>query len=221
MAPHLDNEPFRPGRTISGFRTGPLGMGHIVLTVERIGDLLGFYRDVLGFRLTDYILTPITAYFMHVNPRHHSLALIETGKNGIHHLMVELFSLDDVGQGYDIALGEPERIATTLGRHPNDCVTSYYLRSPDGFMLEYGWGGVEVDTWRPGSRARSPRGRVCGATSDPGCRPRSGRKRATIRLRMAQQGERRPLYVIDGNYRRLSGVCPWWDATVQRGQDAD
>jgi hypothetical protein len=20
--------------------------------------------------------------------------------------------------------------------------------------------------------------------------------------------------VIDGNYRRLSGVCPWWDATV-------
>ena len=55
--------------------------------------------------------------------------------------MVELYSLDDVGQGYDIALGEPERIATTLGRHPNDAVTSYYLRSPGGFMLEYGWGG--------------------------------------------------------------------------------
>ena len=133
-------------------------MGHIVLTVERIDDLLGFYREVLGFRLTDYILTPITAYFMHVNPRHHSLALIETGKNGIHHLMVELYSLDDVGQGYDIALGEPERIATTLGRHPNDCVTSYYLRSPAGFMLEYGWGGLEVDsaTWRPREVTQGP-----------------------------------------------------------------
>jgi len=33
-------EPFRPGRAISGFRTGPLGMGHVVLTVERIEDLL-------------------------------------------------------------------------------------------------------------------------------------------------------------------------------------
>ena len=32
----VDSEPFRPGRTISGFRTGPLGMGHAVLTAERV-----------------------------------------------------------------------------------------------------------------------------------------------------------------------------------------
>jgi hypothetical protein len=25
-----------------------------------------------------------------------------------------------------------------------------------------------------------------------------------------------PLQVIDGNYERMSGVCPWWDA-VKRG----
>ena len=82
------------------------------------------------------------------------MALIETGRQGLHHLMVELFSLDDVGQGYDIALGEPERIATTLGRHPNDCVTSFYLQSPSGFMLEYGWGGKEVDAGRLDADAR-------------------------------------------------------------------
>ncbi len=116
-------------------------MGHAVFHVKNIDDLLGFYRDVLGFGVSDYILTPFRAYFLHVNPRHHTVALIETGKQDLHHLMVELYSLDDVGQGYDIALGEPERIATTLGRHPNDCVTSYYLKSPSGFMLEYGWGG--------------------------------------------------------------------------------
>ncbi len=209
----LDSEPFRPGRTISGFRTGPLGMGHIVLTVERIGDLLGFYREVLGFQLTDYILTPITAYFMHLNPRHHSLALIETGKNGIHHLMVELFSLDDVGQGYDIALGEPERIATTLGRHPNDCVTSYYLRSPGGFMLEYGWGGLEVDpaTWEPREVTQGP---SLWGHERAWLPPEKREAARAMRLQMAQQGERRPLYVMEGNYRRMSGVCPWWDATV-------
>lgn len=204
---------FRPGRTISGFRTGALGMGHIVLTVRRIDELLPFYRDVLGFRLTDYIRTPIIAYFMHVNPRHHSLALIETGKNGIHHLMVELFSMDDVGQGYDIALGEPERIATTLGRHPNDCVTSYYLRSPGGFMLEYGWGGLEVDpeTWRPREVTQGPS--LWGhERSWPSPEQRDAAR--MMRLRMAQQGERQPLYVMDGNYRRMSGVCPWWDATA-------
>src|SRR5205814_9648463 len=104
----IEPEPFRPGRSISGLRTGPLGMGHAVLTVERLDDVIPFYRDVLGFGLSDYILKPFKAYFFHVNPRHHSLAVLETGKNGIHHLMVELFSLDDVGQAYDIALIDPE-----------------------------------------------------------------------------------------------------------------
>src|SRR6201996_5224731 len=50
-------EPFKPGRSISGFRTGPLGLGHVVLnvdTVQTIERLMAFYRDVLGFRLTDY-----------------------------------------------------------------------------------------------------------------------------------------------------------------------
>ena len=100
----IDDTPFKPGRTISGFRTGPLGLGHAVLTVENIEPVMAFYVDVLGFGLSDYIPKPFRAYFFHVNARHHSLALIETGKNGMHHLMVELFSLDDVGQAYDIAL---------------------------------------------------------------------------------------------------------------------
>src|SRR5580693_8565420 len=76
----------------------------------RWASVMPFYVDVLGFRLSDYIDKPFRAYFFHVNPRHHSLALIETGKNGMHHLMMELFSLDDVGQSYDVALSQQERI---------------------------------------------------------------------------------------------------------------
>src|SRR5262249_11978325 len=40
-------EPFVPGRAISGFRTGPLGLGHVVLQVANIDEMIGFYRDVL------------------------------------------------------------------------------------------------------------------------------------------------------------------------------
>ncbi len=116
-------------------------MGHAVLTIERLDDVLPFYRDLLGFGLSDYILKPFRAFFFHVNPRHHSLAFIETGRTGVHHLMVELFSLDDVGQGYDIALMDKDSIGVTLGRHTNDHVTSFYSRSPSDFMVEYGWGG--------------------------------------------------------------------------------
>ncbi len=204
-------DPFRPGRTISGFRTGPLGMGHAVLTVPEIDTMLGFYRDLLGFRVSDYILRPFKAFFFHINPRHHSLALIETGRHGLHHLMVELYSFDDVGQGYDIALGEPERIATTLGRHPNDMVTSFYLRSPSGFMLEYGWGGREVDTatWEPAEVTVGPS--LWG--HDRLWLPVEQREQArAMRLRAAEAGERAPVQVMEGNYRRLTGVCPWWDA---------
>ena len=50
--PQIASGPFMPGRSISGFRTGPLGMGHVVLTAERSDDLIPFYTDVLGFRLS-------------------------------------------------------------------------------------------------------------------------------------------------------------------------
>ncbi len=142
----IATDPFKPGRSISGFRTGPLGMGHAVLTAERLDDVLPFYTEILNFKLTDYILKPFAAYFFHINPRHHSLAFIDTGKNGIHHLMVEICYLDDVGQAYDLALRKPEMIGTTLGRHVNDHVTSFYSWSPSKFLVEYGWGGRTIDT---------------------------------------------------------------------------
>jgi 2,3-dihydroxybiphenyl 1,2-dioxygenase len=60
----IDDTPFRPGRSISGFRTGPLGLGHAVLTVEDIETVMPFYVDVLGFRLSDYMQKPFRAYFL-------------------------------------------------------------------------------------------------------------------------------------------------------------
>ncbi|MGJ4904262.1 VOC family protein [Bradyrhizobium sp. HKCCYLS2058] len=144
-------DPFRPGRPISGFRTGPLGMGHVVLNVEEVEPLLAFYRDLLGFQVSDFGLTPYKLYFFHVNGRHHSFAMVGSGRRTLHHFMVELGSLDDVGQGYDLAQLEDGRVAYTLGRHTNDHMTSFYVNTPSGFFIEYGWGGRVIDpaTWRP------------------------------------------------------------------------
>ncbi len=209
----IASEPFSPGRSISGFRTGPLGMGHAVLTVERIDDVLPFYRDVLGFALSDYILKPFKAYFFHVNPRHHSLAFLETGTNGIHHMMVELFSLDDVGQAYDIALMNPESIGSTFGRHTNDHVTSFYSWSPSGFMVEYGWGGrlVEPDNWTAEEYTVGPS--LWG--HDRAWLPEAKRAEArAMRKKLAEDGVRHPVQVIEGNHRLMPGTCPWWDAAT-------
>src|SRR5215813_12076970 len=206
-------EPFRPGRSISGFRTGPLGMGHAVLTAERVADVIPFYTDVLGFKPSDYILKPFKAYFFHVNPRHHSLAFIESGKNGIHHLMVELFYLDDVGQAYDLALGTPEMIGTTLGRHVNDYMTSFYSWSPSNFLVEYGWGGRTIDpaTWTPHERTEGPS--LWG--HDRAWLPPEAREEArNMRIKVAESGGRVPLNVMAGNHKLAADVCPWWTLNV-------
>jgi len=206
----IDDTPFKPGRTISGFRTGPLGLGHAVLTVERIDPMMAFYRDVLGFGLSDYMEKPFRAYFFHVNARHHSLALIETGRNGMHHLMVELFSLDDVGQSYDVALSRKDCVGVTLGRHTNDFMTSFYCKTPSSFMVECGWGGREIDpaTWQPVEMQDGPslwgHERVWLAEKD--------REVAReMRMRLAREGKRAPVQAMDGNYKLMSGTCAWWD----------
>ncbi|MFY9954223.1 VOC family protein [Bradyrhizobium sp.] len=212
----IDDTPFKPGRSISGFRTGPLGLGHVVLTVEKIDAVMQFYVEVLGFRLSDYIEKPFRAYFFHVNPRHHSLALIETGKNGMHHLMVELFSLDDVGQSYDVALREENRVSVTLGRHTNDFMTSFYAKTPSSFMVECGWGGRQIDpaNWQPVEMTDGPS--LWG--HERVWLPEKDREVAReMRMRAAAAGRRAPVQVMEGNYKLMSGTCAWWDEVSGKG----
>ena len=206
-------DPFKPGRAISGFRTGPLGMGHAVLHCEKIGDILPFYQDILGFHLSDYFTKPFSAYFFHVNPRHHSVAFIESGKTGIHHLMVETCYLDDVGQGYDLALKNPEMIATTFGRHYNDQVHSFYSWSPSKFMFEYGWGGRTIDTenWTPEIITQGP---SLWGHERYWLNEEQRNEARELRISNAEKGYRIPLNVMDGNYKVARDVCPWWDATA-------
>jgi len=211
----IADTPFSPGRSISGFRTGPLGVGHVVLTVDNIDPMMAFYVDVLGFGLSDYIEKPFRAYFFHVNARHHSLALIETGQNGMHHLMVELFSLDDVGQSYDLALSEPERINVTLGRHTNDFMTSFYAKTPSSFMVECGWGGRDIEpaTWKPVEMTAGP---SLWGHERVWLPPADRVVAREMRMQAAAEGLRAPVQVMDGNYKLLAGTCPWWDG-VSRG----
>lgn len=213
----IDDTPFMPGRSISGFRTGPLGLGHAVLTVENIEPVMAFYVDMLGFGLSDYISKPFRAYFFHVNARHHSLALIETGRNGMHHLMVELCSLDDVGQCYDIAMAQEDRVGVTLGRHTNDFMTSFYARTPSSFMIECGWGGREIDpaTWQPVEMHDGP---SLWGHERVWLPPEDRVVAREMRMRAAAAGLRAPVQVMEGNYQLMSGTCAWWDGVRGSGQ---
>jgi hypothetical protein len=66
-----------------------------------------------------------------------------------HHLMLEVRSIDDVGTALDEVNAQGIPLAMGLGRHPNDLMTSFYVRTPSCFEIEYGTGGRVVDdeTW--------------------------------------------------------------------------
>jgi 2,3-dihydroxybiphenyl 1,2-dioxygenase len=148
--------PFTSPRAVSGFVTGVQGLGHAVLAVDDFERCLTFYCSILGMRISDFIHlgTPSDSTrkmaFFHCNPRHHSLAFLELQRpKRLLHFMLQTQSIDDVGTTYDLCQDHGVPIARGLGRHTNDHMISFYLCSPSGFEVEYGWGGREVDdhTW--------------------------------------------------------------------------
>lgn len=138
---------FEPGRPMDGgFVTGDGGLGHMVILVPDLDEGLRFYVDVLGFLMSDHVEVGVSLRFLHCNPRHHTVALAAVpGMTGVHHLMVEVERLDDVGRALDIVNERGIPLAMTLGRHTNDFMTSFYVRSPSGFEIEYGTGGLLID----------------------------------------------------------------------------
>lgn len=150
---------------VSSFITGDhgkLGMGHVVYGALNFDECHHFYREVMGFRDTDLPKiesgppgSPLmNIAFMHgATGRHHSVAVIgmPESPSGCIHLMVEAATLEDVGRTYDRMREANIPVSATLGKHMNDEVTSFYMQTPAGFDLEFGWGGLIVDpaTWIP------------------------------------------------------------------------
>jgi extradiol dioxygenase len=144
---------FTPGREGVSFVTGDGGLGHAVLIVPDLEAATQFFVGVLGFRHSDDIDMGLHVRFLHCNARHHTLALSHVpGMVGLHHVMLEVSDVDDVGRAYDEVNARGLPVAMSLGRHTNDHMTSFYVRTPSGFEIEYGSGGRLIDVtepWKP------------------------------------------------------------------------
>lgn len=153
----LTNMPFHSPAGVSGFMTGGQGAGHVVLASEKIDEIRAFYTELLGFRLSDTIgiaVSPdftLVLEFYHCNPRHHTLALAPMpAPKRLHHFMVEMATLDDVGFAMDRIGACGVKQTMTLGKHSNDQMVSFYAATPSGFEVEVGTAGIEVhdEVWR-------------------------------------------------------------------------
>jgi 2,3-dihydroxybiphenyl 1,2-dioxygenase len=156
FGPEKAGSPFQSRMVQSGFVAEEQGVGHAVITANDQAESLKFYGDVLGFRLSDFIVCDLHGYdvniaFLHTNQRHHTVAFGGRQKKRIHHFMLEVGGMDDVGLAFDRTLRAGLRIMQTLGKHPNDQMFSFYAKTPSGFQFELGCGGRRVDdaTWAP------------------------------------------------------------------------
>ncbi|WP_431710514.1 VOC family protein [Glutamicibacter uratoxydans] len=140
------------------FITGRGGLGHVFQAVKNWDAYNTLYFDLLGFSLSDHIEGgpngEIDLTFLHCNERHHSYAFAELPNVGsaVGHLMFEVDELDVVGRAWEKVLEEDAApILSTLGKHTNDKMISFYVRSPSNFGIEYGTGGIVIDekTWTP------------------------------------------------------------------------
>lgn len=144
---------------VSGFKTGVQGAGHTVLPSLQFDASLKFFREVLGFGLSDiFNFKPapeapnMRIYFLHAaSGRHHSLALAEMPMpSGCVHVMMEVTDKAEVDKANVRREQAGVKLMATMGQHENDKMTSFYMMTPGNFPLEYGWGGISVDpaTWK-------------------------------------------------------------------------
>ncbi|GAA1044645.1 VOC family protein [Streptomyces murinus] len=151
--------PFASASLLGEFVTGAGGAGHQVLLAHGVSreEYLGFYQGLLGFRISDIIVEELSPgivadlIFLHCNGRHHSVAFGDMpSPKRTHHFMVEVTDIRDVGLAYDRCMDARQPFEMTLGMHPNDQMFSFYVHTPSGFAVEYGWGGLVIDdaTWQ-------------------------------------------------------------------------
>lgn len=150
-AVRLPQDPFVSPRGVS-FKTTNLGLGHLALACASRATMLEFYQSALGLRISDFIDTevvagsPLALTFLRCNGRHHTLALAEASlRKRLLHLMVEVTEIDAVGHALSRCEDAGVNLGFSLGRHTNDQMLSFYPRSPSGFDIEYGCGGLVVD----------------------------------------------------------------------------
>ena len=137
------------------FVTGEIGMGHTVLPATSFNATVQFFRDVMGFGLSDiYNFQPagpdgptLPIHFLHCNNgRHHSVAFAGFPmESGCVHIMLEVESMPEVGRALDRMTNHGVPLSATLGQHTNDRMISFYMKTPSNFDIELGYGGAVVD----------------------------------------------------------------------------
>ncbi|CDX32988.1 Glyoxalase/Bleomycin resistance protein [Mesorhizobium plurifarium] len=112
----------------------PNKLGHVAFNVTDVQGVVGFYRDVLGFKVSDWMGDFFA--FMRCGPDHHTVNLVAGRNSKMHHIAFELRDWSHIRDACDWLARD--RIPLVWGpvRHGIGHNISIYYRNPDGQIIE-------------------------------------------------------------------------------------
>jgi catechol 2,3-dioxygenase len=133
----------RPGtRNVSSkLKTGPLKpkrLGHILMFTPDVRTSINFFKDILGFKLSDWVEDDVIA-FMHCpgGSDHHVVAFAKSNAVGLHHGSFEMASPDELGLAGDRMAAKGYAEGWGFGRHTIGSNFFQYVRDPWDSYVEY------------------------------------------------------------------------------------
>ena len=157
IAPSPANAPHSINRidARAGFyeRAEPLKIGHIVLNVPDAEKAGAFYREILGFHLSDAYDNGSVFLRCAARHSHHNLFLLQspTGRPGINHLAFAVRDIHEMFAGGQRMTRCGWKTAVGPGRHRISSCYFWYVQNPCGGFAEYFWDeDFLTEAWQPG-----------------------------------------------------------------------
>lgn len=117
----------------------PVGIGHAVFFVEDLEATEAFYREVLGFHVSDRYIDRAVFLRMQQRGGHHNLFLLKLPNKpaGLNHVAFTVRDIHEVIGGGIHMTGKEWTTFIGPGRHPVSSAYFWYVNSPLGGAFEY------------------------------------------------------------------------------------
>ena len=119
----------------SARKVEPRRLCHVVLNTAQFDEVVGFYTDALGFRVSDWNENRMA--FLRCNRKHHVLAFNRASHASVNHVAYVLANVDGVMRGLSNLRARGQEPDWGPGRHgPGNNIFCYY-KDPAGYVSEF------------------------------------------------------------------------------------
>lgn len=116
-------------------RLGPRRLCHVVLNTAQFDPIVGFYTDVLGFRVSDWNENQMA--FLRCNRKHHVIAFNRAAHASVNHVAYVMPNVDGVMRGLTNLRNRGQEPDWGPGRHGAGNNIFCYFKDPAGYVSEF------------------------------------------------------------------------------------